>query len=69
MNDELTRDQVIRLAMQTFGWTERKCTDWFKLEIKGLNYNSPMELVNRKETGKIVELLNREARQRNSVKP
>ena len=59
--EDLTREEVIQLAMTAYGWTERKCSDWYKLEVKGLNGNSPKELVERKQTGKIVEFLNHAA--------
>ena len=58
--DDLTKEEVIQLAMDAFDWKELKCIAWYKLEIKGLAGNSPKELVQRGQTSKIVELLKRE---------
>ena len=55
--DNLTKDEVIRLAMQTFGWKEAKCLSWYKLQNKLLGGNSPFELVQRQQTSKIVAML------------
>ena len=59
--DDLTKDEVIRLAMRSFGWKELKCLSWYKLQNPNLGGNSPMELVQRGQTGKLVEFLERKA--------
>ncbi len=59
--EDLTKDDVIQLAMQCFGWKELKCLSWYKLQNPSLGGNSPMELVQRKQTAKIVVFLKSKA--------
>ncbi|MBS1958289.1 MAG: hypothetical protein JST80_02335 [Bdellovibrionales bacterium] len=57
--DDLTKNEVIALAMSSFKWKEAKCLSWYKLQNVHLGGNSPMELVQRGQTGLIVEFLRR----------
>jgi hypothetical protein len=52
--DDLTKEEVIQLAMQCFNWKEAKCISWYKLQNPLLGGNSPMELVQREQTSKIL---------------
>jgi hypothetical protein len=56
--DDLTKDEVVALAMAKLQWKETKVLSWYKLQIPGLGGNSPKELVQRRETSKIVAFLN-----------
>ena len=60
--DDLTKDEVITLAMECFQWKELKCLSWYKLQNPSLGGNSPKELVQRKQTGKLVVFLNSKRR-------
>ncbi len=55
--DDLTKEEVVALAMECFQWKELKCLSWYKLQIAALGGNSPKELVQRKQTSKIVAFL------------
>lgn len=59
--DDLTKAEVIALAMQSFRWKEAKCLSWYKLQNVHLGGNSPMELVQRQQTSLIVEFLRRKS--------
>lgn len=59
--DDLTKEEVIALAMEAFQWKELKCLSWYKLQNPHLGGNSPMELVQRKQTSKIVAFLRKKA--------
>lgn len=65
--DDLTKDEVIRLAMEAFQWKELKCLSWYKLQNRHLGGNSPMELVQRHQTSKIVAFLRRKASERPEI--
>ena len=60
--EDLNKDEVIRLAMESFQWKELKCLSWYKLQNVHLGGNSPMELVQRKQTGLIIEFLKNKAK-------
>ena len=62
--EDLTKDEVVRLAMLSFGWKELKCLSWYKLQNPHLGGNSPMELVQRKQTAKLVTFLKQKAAER-----
>lgn len=53
----MTKEEVVRLAMDAFGWKEAKCISWYKLENKLLGGNSPFELVNRGEADRVIAFL------------
>ena len=59
--DDLNKAEVIRLAMDSFLWKESKCLSWYKLQNSYLGGNSPMELVQRQQTSKIVVFLKKKA--------
>lgn len=59
--DDLTKEEVVKLAMDSYQWKEAKCLSWYKLQNKYLGGNSPMELVQRKQTAKIVDFLRKKA--------
>jgi hypothetical protein len=67
VRDDLTKDEVIRLAMHAFQWKELKCLSWYKLQTPHLGGNSPMELVQRKQTSKIVAYLKKKESERDEV--
>jgi hypothetical protein len=62
--EDLSREEVIRLAMDTYAWKESKCVSWYKLQIPQLGGNSPMELVQRGQTGKLVSFLRKKLDER-----
>lgn len=55
--DDMTKDEIVALAMECFQWKELKCLSWYKLQNPHLGGNSPKELVQRGQTSKIVEFL------------
>ena len=59
--DDLTKEEVIRLAMDSFQWKELKCLSWYKIQNRFLGGNSPKELVQRKQTSKIIAFLKQKA--------
>lgn len=60
----MTKEEIVRLAMDAFGWKEAKCLSWYKLENKFLGGNSPFELVQRGEEDKVVAFLKSKRRER-----
>jgi hypothetical protein len=62
--DDHTKDEIITLAMNAFQWKELKCLSWYKLQTPHLGGNSPMELVQRRQTSKIIEYLNQKVAER-----
>ena len=62
--NQLNKDEVIEMAMHAFQWKELKCLSWYKLQTPHLGGNSPMELVQRGATARIVEYLNQKAQER-----
>lgn len=65
----MTKQEIIALAMESFGWKEAKCLSWFKLENKLLGGNSPFELMQRGETDKVVQFLKRKRAERTRDDP
>ena len=59
--EDLSKEEVIQLAMESYQWKELKCLSWYKLQNPHLGGNSPMELVQRKQTAKIVSFLKKKA--------
>lgn len=55
--DGLTREQVIEMAQDAFGWSMQKILSWYELENAGLNKSRPSELVDRGDTDKIIAFL------------
>ncbi len=62
--DDLTKEEVIQLAMDCFQWKELKCLSWYKIQNRFLGGNSPKELVQRGQTAKIVVFLKQKAQDR-----
>ena len=52
--EDLSKAEILKLAMDAYAWKESKCVSWYKLQIPQLGGNSPMELVQRGQTGKLV---------------
>jgi hypothetical protein len=52
-----TKEEIIELAMEAFQWKEAKCLSWYKLQIPQLGGNSPLELVQRQQTSRIIDFL------------
>ena len=59
VRDDHSKEEIIELAMEAFEWKESKCLSWYKLQIPQLNGNSPMELVQRGQTSKIIDFLDK----------
>ena len=59
--DDLTKEEVIQLAINSFQWKELKCLSWYKIQNRFLGGNSPKELVQRQQTSKIVAFLKQKA--------
>jgi hypothetical protein len=53
----MNKEEIISLAMERLGWTERKVRSWYKKENNWLKGNSPKELVERGESEIVVEFL------------
>jgi hypothetical protein len=64
----LTKEEVIQLAMDKMQWKRAKVLSWYKLENPHLNGARPEELVDRGDTDRIIELLDRRERERNKKK-
>ena len=62
--DGLTREQVIEMAILKLDWTRKKVLSWYELENAALKHSRPSELVDRGDTDRIVELLDRRERER-----
>jgi hypothetical protein len=62
--DGLTMDQVIEMAIDAFGWPRKKVLSWYELENPALRKSRPSELVDRGDTDKIIEFLERRKRER-----
>ena len=62
--DGLTENQVIELAMKKLKWTREKVVSWYNKENAALKKARPRELVERGDTDRIVELLDRRERER-----
>ncbi|MBC7396671.1 MAG: hypothetical protein H7333_04435 [Bdellovibrionales bacterium] len=62
--DDMTKEEVIQLAMDCFLWKELKCLSWYKLQNPSLSGNSPKELVQRGQTSKLVVFLKKKAQDR-----
>lgn len=60
----LSKEEVIKLAMEKLGWKRPKVLSWYELENPHLKKTRPSELVDRCDTDSIVELLNRRERER-----
>jgi hypothetical protein len=57
--DGLTEAQVIELAMTKLLWSRQKVISWYNKENPSLKKARPRELVERGDTDKIVEFLNK----------
>ncbi len=57
-------EQVITLAMEKLAWPRKKVLSWYELENAALKKARPSELVDRGDTDRIVELLDRRERER-----
>lgn len=55
----MTMNEVINLAMKKFNWTREKVLSWYEKENPSLKKARPRELVERGQTNKIVELLDK----------
>jgi hypothetical protein len=66
VRNDHSKEEIIELAMQAFEWKEAKCLSWYKLQTAHLGGNSPMELVQRKQTAKIIAYLQQKAAERKS---
>lgn len=62
--DGLTREEVIELAIKKLKWTRNKVLSWYELENAALKHARPSELVERGDTDRIVELLDRREKER-----
>ena len=66
--DDLNKNEVIKLAMEAFQWKEAKVISWYKLQNPHLGGNSPMELVQRKQTLKLIDFLKQKTLDRIQIK-
>jgi hypothetical protein len=66
--NDLTKEEVIQLAMDKMQWKRAKVLSWYKLENPHLKGARPEELVDRGDTDRIIELLDRRERERNKKK-
>lgn len=57
--DGLTMEQVITMAMEKLQWSRKKVLSWYELENPALKHARPSELVERGDTDRIVDLLNK----------
>ena len=57
--DGLTGEQVVKMAMEKLGWSYKKCMSWYEKENASLKHARPRELVERGDTDRIVDLLNK----------
>jgi hypothetical protein len=57
--DGLTESQVIELAMEKFQWPRAKVVSWYNKENPSLRKARPRELVERGDTDRIIELLDK----------
>jgi hypothetical protein len=52
------------MAIQKLQWTRKKVLSWYELENASLKHARPCELVDRGDTDRIIELLNKRERDR-----
>ena len=64
--DGLTRDQVIQMAIEKLEWPRAKVLSWYEKENASLKKARPRELVERGDTDRIVDLLNKREYDRKS---
>jgi hypothetical protein len=62
--DGLTMEQVITMAMEKLQWSRKKVMSWYELENASLKHARPCELVDRGDTDRIIDLLNKRERDR-----
>jgi len=62
--DGLTKEEVIQMAMEKLKWKRPKVLSWYELENAALKHARPSELVDRGDTDRIVELLERREQER-----
>jgi hypothetical protein len=64
MNPSPTHQEIISLAMEKLNWKRPKVLSWYKLENPHLGGARPEELVNRGESDRVIDFLNRRERER-----
>lgn len=58
-NGHMTYEEVVVLAMEKLKWDRKKVLSWMEKENASLRHSRPRELVERGETNRIVELLDK----------
>lgn len=69
MSSTPTHKEMIALAMEKLNWKLPKVMSWYKLENPHLGGARPEELVNRGESARVVDFLERRERERLGNKP
>jgi hypothetical protein len=60
----LSLEEIIKMAIEKLGWDRKKAMSWVEKENPALKHARPRELVDRGQTDKVVELLNKRERDR-----